>query len=51
MPKLTLDTAEFEDETRPVDALMKGLDDLRDLCDVVEDKFVKARDEFGKESA
>lgn len=46
MQRLTLHTAEYEDETRPVDALMKGLDDLRDLCDVVEDKFVKARDEF-----
>lgn len=33
---------------RPVDVLMKGLDDLSDLCDVVRDKFVDARDAFGK---
>ncbi|TGZ82079.1 RBP11-like subunits of RNA polymerase [Ascodesmis nigricans] len=40
---------EYEEETRPVDALMKGLDDLRDLCDVVEEKFVAARDSFNEE--
>ncbi|KAK3676434.1 RNA polymerase subunit AC19 [Recurvomyces mirabilis] len=28
------------------DVLRKGLDDLADLCDVVEDKFTAARDEF-----
>lgn len=28
------------------DVLRKGLDDLADLCDVVEDKFIAARDEF-----
>jgi DNA-directed RNA polymerase I and III subunit RPAC2 len=40
--------AEYEDETRPVDALLKGLDDLSDLCDIVKEKFVAACDEFGK---
>lgn len=29
--------------------LRKGLDDLTDLCDVVEDKFTAARDEFNKQ--
>ncbi|TVY21268.1 DNA-directed RNA polymerases I and III subunit RPAC2 [Lachnellula arida] len=29
------------------EALEKGLDDLSDLCDVVEEKFIKARDEYG----
>jgi len=28
------------------EVLRKGLNDLTDLCDVVEDKFVAARDEF-----
>jgi len=39
---------EFEDETRPIDALMKGLDDLNDLCNVVTEKFTAARDSFGR---
>ncbi|KAF8538212.1 DNA-directed RNA polymerase [Trichophaea hybrida] len=39
---------EFEDECRPVDALMKGLDDLNGLCEVVHEKFTEARDAFGK---
>ncbi|TVY26112.1 DNA-directed RNA polymerases I and III subunit [Lachnellula hyalina] len=30
-----------------VEALEKGLDDLSDLCDVVEEKFIEARDEYG----
>ncbi|TVY51879.1 DNA-directed RNA polymerases I and III subunit RPAC2 [Lachnellula cervina] len=29
------------------EALEKGLDDLSDLCDVVEEKFIEARDEYG----
>lgn len=28
------------------DVLRKGLEDLANLCDVVEDKFTVARDEF-----
>lgn len=28
------------------DALAKGLDDLLDLCSVVEEKFITAREEF-----
>jgi len=28
------------------EVLRKGLDDLADLCDVVEEKFTAARDEF-----
>ncbi|CCX11347.1 hypothetical protein FPQ18DRAFT_305857 [Pyronema domesticum] len=39
---------EFEDEFRPVDALLKGLDDLNDLCGVVREKFTEARDAHGK---
>ncbi|KAK4501863.1 hypothetical protein PRZ48_007672 [Zasmidium cellare] len=31
------------------DVLRKALDDLCDLCDVVEEKFTKARDEFNAE--
>ena len=39
------------DGTTVYDALEKGFDDLRDLCDVVADKFTTARDEFAaKES-
>lgn len=33
--------------TTAVQALEKGLQDLQDLCDVVEEKFVAARDQFG----
>lgn len=40
--------AESEETVRPVDVLMKGLDDLSDLCDVVRDKFVESCDAFGK---
>ncbi|KAI4131182.1 MAG: hypothetical protein LQ338_001387 [Usnochroma carphineum] len=32
--------------TTVYDALEKGLDDLMDLCDVVESKFIAARDEY-----
>lgn len=39
---------EYMEETRPVDILLKGLDDLNDLCEVVREKFTAARDEFGK---
>lgn len=28
------------------EVLRKGLEDLADLCDVVEDKFIAARDDF-----
>ncbi|TVY41935.1 DNA-directed RNA polymerases I and III subunit [Lachnellula subtilissima] len=34
-------------EGTAVEALEKGLDDLSDLCDVVEEKFIEARDEYG----
>jgi len=49
-PSATTDAfaAEFEDEYTPADALIKGLDDLSSLCGVVQDKFLAARDEFGK---
>ena len=33
-------------EVNVFDALRKGLDDLADLCDVVEDKFSAARDDY-----
>jgi len=39
---------EFEDEHTPSDALLKGLDDLNSLCNVVQEKFTAARDGFGK---
>ncbi|KAL4976129.1 DNA-directed RNA polymerase I and III 14 KDA polypeptide [Aspergillus desertorum] len=39
------------DSTTAVEALEKGLDTLMDLCDVVTDKFVAARDEFNAEQA
>ena len=31
------------------DILRKGLNDLSDVCDVVEEKFTVARDEFNKQ--
>ena len=31
------------------DVLRKGLNDLADLCDVVEEKFTEARDQFTSE--
>lgn len=34
------------DTTTATAALAKGLKDLEDLCDVVEDKFWAARNEF-----
>ena len=37
--------------TTVYDALEKGLDDLIDLCDVVETKFTAARDAFAAEMA
>jgi len=37
---------EYEQETRPVDALMKGLDDLNDLCTHVRGTFQDAKDSF-----
>jgi len=39
------------DGTTAYDALEKGLDDLMDLCDVVTDKFSKAKEEFGQQKA
>ncbi|KAI5803223.1 hypothetical protein EDC01DRAFT_628014 [Geopyxis carbonaria] len=42
---------EFEEVTRPVEVLMKGLDDLSDLCDEVRDSFTAKRDAFGKTDA
>ena len=44
--------AKVQEGTTVYDALEKGFDDLADLCDVVEEKFTKARDEFmAKEKA
>jgi DNA-directed RNA polymerase I and III subunit RPAC2 len=37
------------DGTTAYDVLEKGLDDLRDLCGVVLEKFKSARDEFDAE--
>lgn len=34
------------DNVSVFEVLRKGLDDLADLCDVVEDKFTISRDEF-----
>jgi DNA-directed RNA polymerases I and III subunit RPAC2 len=34
------------DNVSVFDVLRKGLNDLSELCDVVEDKFENARDEF-----
>ena len=31
------------------EVLRKGLNDLADLCDVVEEKFTEARDQFNEE--
>jgi DNA-directed RNA polymerase I and III subunit RPAC2 len=31
-----------------MEVLRKGLDDLTDMCDVVEEKFTTSRDEFNK---
>jgi DNA-directed RNA polymerase I and III subunit RPAC2 len=39
----------FIEGTTAVEALEKGFDDLMDLCDVVVDKFVEARDAFEDE--
>ena len=35
-----------QDGVSVYDVLRKGLEDLADLCDVVEDKFIAARDDF-----
>lgn len=45
---LTLFPAEFEDEYTPSDALLKGLDDLNSLCNVIQEKFTAARDGFAR---
>ncbi|PWW80416.1 RBP11-like subunits of RNA polymerase [Tuber magnatum] len=37
---------EYWEQTRPYDALMKGLDDLADLCDHITHAFKEARDDF-----
>jgi DNA-directed RNA polymerase I and III subunit RPAC2 len=37
---------EYWEQTRPYDALMKGLDDLGDLCDHITHAFKEARDKF-----
>lgn len=36
------------DSVSVFDVLRKGLEDLADLCDVVEEKFTEARDEFNE---
>lgn len=35
-----------EDTANVYDILRKGLNDLSDLCEAVEEKFTEARDEF-----
>ena len=37
------------DNVNVFDVLRKGLNDLADLCDVVEEKFTDARDQFNEE--
>ncbi|KAK5663951.1 hypothetical protein OQA88_163 [Cercophora sp. LCS_1] len=37
--------------TKAIDALNKGLKDLQDLCDVVTDKFIEARNDFNDQMA
>lgn len=36
----------FEDNVNVMEVLRKALDDLSDLCDVVEEKFIASRDQF-----
>jgi DNA-directed RNA polymerase I and III subunit RPAC2 len=36
----------FSEGTTAIQALEKGLRDLQDLCDVVTDKFIDAREKF-----
>ncbi len=36
----------FSEGTTAIQALEKGLRDLQDLCDVVSDKFIDARERF-----
>ncbi|KAK4115078.1 RBP11-like subunits of RNA polymerase [Canariomyces notabilis] len=44
-PKMTVRIQTFEGTTA-IEALEKGLRDLQDLCDVVTDKFIEARERF-----
>ncbi|KAK3380034.1 DNA-directed RNA polymerase [Lasiosphaeria ovina] len=44
-PKMNVRIQTFEGTTA-IEALTKGLRDLQDICDVVTDKFVDARQEF-----
>lgn len=46
-----LQLTRFADGKSAVDCLEKGLNDLMDLCDVVENKFTIARDGFNAEKA
>jgi DNA-directed RNA polymerase I and III subunit RPAC2 len=36
----------FSESTTAIAALEKGLQDLQELCDVVTDKFIDAREKF-----
>ena len=36
------------DNVSVFDVLRKGLDDLAELCDVVEEKFTESRDQFNE---
>ena len=38
------------DDVSVFDVLKKALDDLTDLCDAVEEKFVESRDVFNEEN-
>ncbi|KAI9671237.1 MAG: RNA polymerase subunit AC19 [Trizodia sp. TS-e1964] len=46
-PKMNIRIQTY-DGTTAMDALAKGLDDLMDLCDVVLDKFIVAKSEYGR---
>jgi DNA-directed RNA polymerases I and III subunit RPAC2 len=39
-------TDTFSESTTAIAALEKGLQDLQELCDVVTDKFIDAREKF-----
>ncbi|KAK1826948.1 hypothetical protein QBC39DRAFT_363222 [Podospora conica] len=49
-PKMNVRIQTYEGTTA-IEALEKGLRDIQELCDVVSDKFVAARDEFKAQQA
>lgn len=46
MMKHTLTRNSKSDNVSVFEVLRKGLQDLEDMCDVIEEKFVASRDEF-----